>query len=233
MPVGSSWIGCQRVSVPGQTIQTIIATRSSKPSDLAPFAGANALSVAVPLDATTGATFARFRLSSAGGLTPTGSAADGEVEDYAVIIDPSAELAVEIADSPDPVPEGGRLSYFISVRNNGQLEATGVVLTDTLSPEVTFVVASLPACIESGGTVTCDLATMSAGASTAIEIEVDVIYGFEGTITNSAVAVLNETDPVPANNTDSETTTVVDEPTYIFSDGFETSDTSRWTSTSP
>ena len=195
-------------------------------------AGSNALSVAVPLDATTGATFARFRLSSAGGLTPTGSAADGEVEDYGVIIDPSAEIAVEIADSPDPVPEGGRLSYFISVRNNGQLEATGVVLTDTLPAEVSFVAASLPACVEASGTVTCDLVSVLPGTSTAIEIEVDVDYGFEGTITNSAAAVLNEADPAPANNTDEEITRVVDEPTYIFSDGFETGDTDRWSETS-
>lgn len=130
------------------------------------------------------------------------------------------------------MPEGGRLSYFISVRNSGQLEATGVVLTDALPAEVSFVAASLPACVESGGTVTCDLVSVLPGTSTAIEIEVDVDYGLEGTITNSAVAVLNEADPVPTNNTEEEITLVVDEPTYIFSDGFETGGTDRWTDTS-
>ncbi len=40
----------------------------------------------VPVTATPGTTYARFRCSSAGGLTPTGAAADGEVEDYAVTI---------------------------------------------------------------------------------------------------------------------------------------------------
>jgi hypothetical protein len=40
----------------------------------------------VPLDASVGYTYARFRLNSGGGLTPYGSAADGEVEDYQVSI---------------------------------------------------------------------------------------------------------------------------------------------------
>ena len=40
----------------------------------------------VPANAQLGATFARFRLSSAGGLLPVGAAVDGEVEDYLVKI---------------------------------------------------------------------------------------------------------------------------------------------------
>jgi len=196
-------------------------------------AGGNGLSVMIPLDAAVGTTFARFRFDSAGGLSPTGLAVDGEVEDYLVVVDPSAELEVGIADSPDPVPEGGRLTYFVSVGNNGQLEATSVVLADTLPPEVSFVAASHPGCVEAGGVVTCDLATLAAGGSTMVEIEVDLAFGTTGTITNSAEVTLNETDPIAGNNTDSEVTTVVDEPTYIYSDGFETGDTSRWSLTSP
>jgi len=196
-------------------------------------AGSNGLSVVIPLDAAVGTTFARFRFDSAGGLTPTGLAVDGEVEDYTVVIDPSAELEVSIGDSPDPVPEGGRLTFFVSVGNNGQLEATSVVLVDTLPPEVSFVAASLPACIEAGGVVTCDLTTVGAGVTTMVLIEVDVAFGTTGTITNTAVVTLNETDPVLGNNTEEEMTTVVDETTYIYSDGFETGDTSRWSETAP
>ncbi len=47
-------------------------------------AGTNLLSFTIPQGATSGGTLARFRLSSAGGLSPTGAAADGEVEDYIV-----------------------------------------------------------------------------------------------------------------------------------------------------
>lgn len=49
-------------------------------------AGVNDLAFTVPAGATAGATFARFRCSSAGSLGPLGAAADGEVEDYAVTI---------------------------------------------------------------------------------------------------------------------------------------------------
>jgi hypothetical protein len=49
-------------------------------------AGANALTFDVPSWATSGTTYARFRLSTAGNLGWTGEAADGEVEDYQVTI---------------------------------------------------------------------------------------------------------------------------------------------------
>ena len=51
--------------------------------------GVNVLTFQVPASAVvTPQTFARFRLSSAGGLNVTGEATDGEVEDYAVEIRP-------------------------------------------------------------------------------------------------------------------------------------------------
>ncbi len=58
--------------------------------------GINALSFAVPVDAGFVETYARFRISSTGGLGVTGPANDGEVEDYLV----TSELAdVIFADS--------------------------------------------------------------------------------------------------------------------------------------
>ena len=49
-------------------------------------AGTHSIMVMPPIDVVTGKTFARFRLSSQGGLTPSGLAPDGEVEDYTVVI---------------------------------------------------------------------------------------------------------------------------------------------------
>jgi hypothetical protein len=48
--------------------------------------GTYIVTVPVPAGAAPGTTYARFRLSSAGGLDPQGPADDGEVEDYAVVI---------------------------------------------------------------------------------------------------------------------------------------------------
>jgi hypothetical protein len=50
--------------------------------------------------ATGGTTYARLRVSAAGGLTPTGAAADGEVEDYTVVIQ-SATATDDFGDAPD------------------------------------------------------------------------------------------------------------------------------------
>ena len=49
-------------------------------------AGVNVVSYTIPAGAATGDTFARFRISTVGGLPPDGLADDGEVEDYQLYI---------------------------------------------------------------------------------------------------------------------------------------------------
>jgi hypothetical protein len=49
--------------------------------------GIYGFNVSTPPGAVVGQTFARFRISTIGGLTPTGQAPDGEVEDYEVYIE--------------------------------------------------------------------------------------------------------------------------------------------------
>ena len=58
--------------------------------------GANSLQVNVPCDAVAGDTHSRFRLSSSGVVDPTGSAIDGEVEDYLVNL-----RETDLGDAPD------------------------------------------------------------------------------------------------------------------------------------
>ncbi len=66
-------------------------------------AGTNQLNIAVPCNATTGNSYARFRLSSGGVQSPAGPAPDGEVEDYLVSLngndlgDAAAGYPVDIA----------------------------------------------------------------------------------------------------------------------------------------
>lgn len=54
--------------------------------------------VAVPSDATTNTTFARFRYSSSTGLSPSAFAVDGEAEDYSLVI--AAADFVDRGDAP-------------------------------------------------------------------------------------------------------------------------------------
>jgi len=61
-------------------------------SDQALSVGVNNLTFAVPADAAAGTTYARFRCSTSGGIGPDSLAADGEVEDYAVVIEPTGSI---------------------------------------------------------------------------------------------------------------------------------------------
>src|SRR5205823_1739761 len=71
----------------------------------------------------------------------------------------SADLALFLTDAPDPLKEGTDVTYTLTVGNAGPDTATGVLLTDALDPSTTFVSASpnQGTCLESPGTVTCDL----------------------------------------------------------------------------
>ena len=66
--------------------------------------GENPFTITIPQTAAGGWTFARFRVSSLGGLSPTGIAPDGEVEDYLVFIDSAPNAN---AGGPYEVREGG------------------------------------------------------------------------------------------------------------------------------
>lgn len=68
-------------------------------AELTVAAGNNNLSVAVPAGAVTGTSLgARFRLSTAGGLTSVGGAVDGEVEDYMVTVNAAAGATSDYGD---------------------------------------------------------------------------------------------------------------------------------------
>ena len=71
-------------------------------------AGTTVFDFTVPVDAVAGKTYARFRCSTVGFLPPLGSAPDGEVEDYEVLI---AQPQFDFGDLPD--------NYSTLFGNNG------------------------------------------------------------------------------------------------------------------
>ena len=72
-----------------------------------------------------------------------------------------ADVSVTKSDGPDPVRQGEQLSYQIEVKNNStSVVANGVVATDTLDPNTTFVSASGASCSASGQTVTCNVGAL-------------------------------------------------------------------------
>ncbi|MBN1857474.1 MAG: S8 family serine peptidase [Dehalococcoidia bacterium] len=91
-------------------------------------AGTNSLTLAIPADASDGETCVRFRLSTSGGLDPTGEASDGEVEDYMITILPPPEY--DFGDAPDP-------AYPTLLASNGarHLMGSGLHLGATIDSE--------------------------------------------------------------------------------------------------
>lgn len=82
-------------------------------SSQAVVAGSNSVSIPVPATVVAGEVAARFRLSSAGGLSATGAAADGEVEDYMVTVIPQDTFS-DPNDLPDDPNRPGKTALFIT-----------------------------------------------------------------------------------------------------------------------
>ena len=126
---------------------------------------------------------------------------------------PMADLSIIKSDSPDPVAAGSNLSYTLTVANAGPLDATGVTVTDTLPAGETLVSSSpgSPTCIESSGTLSCALGTLTSGTTATIEVQLAVDPSTRGSLTNTVSVAGNETDPDPANDTSTATTSVTGE----------------------
>jgi uncharacterized repeat protein (TIGR01451 family) len=173
-------------------------------------AGNNSLPVVVPSDAVPGATYARFRFSSVGGLSFDGTAVDGEVEDYQVTITPISDLGVVKSASAGYVAVGSNVTYTITVSNAGPHAVSGVTVTDTLPAEVSFVSASA-GCANVGGTVTCAVGTLAGGGTATVTITVTATT--TGTAVNSASVAGNGYDPEAANNSATAGVQIVTPPT--------------------
>lgn len=178
-------------------------------------AGTNVVPVFIPGGAIPGTTYARFRFSTAGGLSSLGYAPDGEVEDYLVTIQQAADIAVTVVDSPDPVMIQSNIVYTITVTNFGPASASSVTLTNPLPGTVSFVsVASAGSCSQSGGVVRCSIGNMLSGASSVITVTVRP--NAAGTITN-VVTVYTPTPEGALGNNQFVHTTRVFTPITTFS----------------
>jgi len=97
-------------------------------------AGSNTLSFAIPASASAGNTFMRFRFSLQEGLSYTGLAEDGEVEDYQVSVYPAWSFTPTITSHIISVPAGipplqnGDMLGVFFVNNSGQEQCGGAMI---------------------------------------------------------------------------------------------------------
>jgi uncharacterized repeat protein (TIGR01451 family) len=140
-------------------------------------------------------------------VNPARASFGGGGDAFVTKIGPGIDLAVSMADSPDPVIFGNDLTYTINVKNNGDLQATGVTLTDALPAGANLVSATTNHGACSGtSTVVCSLGSMAGGEATTVTIVIKPPA--VRTINNTATVALNETVAAPGNNSVSASTTV-------------------------
>jgi uncharacterized repeat protein (TIGR01451 family) len=123
-----------------------------------------------------------------------------------------ADVAVSVIADPDPAPLNTILTYTITVTNNGPLAAPGVTLTDVLPRvfELDSVTTTKGSCTLTSSpddfTIVCALGSLAVGATATVTV--NAFPFVTGPVTNTATVISEATDPDPANNTATKTTTV-------------------------
>lgn len=139
-----------------------------------------------------------------GGSTADGSLASGGAyfRDVAEV-----DLRVAMTDSPDPITEGGSLTYAITVTNLGPDVAQCITLTDVLPTGVVAVEANTTsgACTV-GEAVVCSLDPLAMNATASVNIVVTA--GGAGEIVNSVRVTSQQVDTNPADNVATASTTL-------------------------
>jgi uncharacterized repeat protein (TIGR01451 family) len=125
-----------------------------------------------------------------------------------------SDLLVSLAVDKTSVKQGEQLTYTITVHNFGPQDAANVLVNDTLSSGSTFVSAhankgnfTTPPPNQTG-IVTWNLGGLPNGDAEGAQLVVKVIVKGKTTITNTASASTDSSDPNPANNSAAITTTV-------------------------
>ena len=153
---------------------------------------------------------------TAAGLDTVDPDTSNNVASQPTMVIAEADLVIAKSDAPDPVIAGQSLTYAITVTNNGPSDATGVVVTDTLPAEVSYVSDS-DSCVEGpSGVLTCDLGTIAAGADASFEVLVAVDNATPaGTVITNTVDVASVTADTDTGNNQTMATTTVDTQAHL------------------
>ncbi|NND97431.1 MAG: cadherin-like domain-containing protein, partial [Pirellulaceae bacterium] len=109
--------------------------------------------ITLPIDTRPGTTFARARISTQSGLTPSGEAPDGEVEDFTINVLQRVAMTgvsatqddrlVTDVDGDDNADPGDVIRFTVQIDNTGDTDLTDVQFAQTLDPNTTLVPGSI------------------------------------------------------------------------------------------
>ena len=144
---------------------------------------------------------------------------DGTAAAVVNVVSPTADLALGLTDTPDPLWLGNYLTYSITVSNGGPATATGLITVDTLPPAVNFISASPVNTYTVVGQVVTftNLGNLASGAQTNLTITVQPTTA--GTLTDTAACHSEVIDPFKANNSASVKTIVQPLPLTVSQEG--------------
>jgi len=144
-------------------------------------AGSNTLSFTVPTGSALGQSYARFRFrTSAAPINTSGLVADGEVEDYAIHIDPASQENMDFGDAPDNPQNSGDYPTLLSSNGARHIINPAVYLGSLIDnelngqPNITSTGddlanvddedgVTIPAVVQVGSTVTITVAASVSG----------------------------------------------------------------------
>ena len=190
----------------GESAGTVTCTRPGLAVGAAPD-----ITVMVMVDPTTTGTLSNTATVSSGATDP----APGNNSALATTaVETSADLAIAMLDSPDPVTAGTGLTYTLSVSNLGpSADGATITVSDTLPAGVSFTSASGTgwSCGEAAGTVTCTRSGLAVGAAPDITLAVAVDPATSGNLANTATVSSPTSDPNAANDSAAASTAVTAE----------------------
>lgn len=130
----------------------------------------------------------------------------------------SADLSVQVVDTPDPVASGSLLTYNLTARNGGPIIATTPVLTTAVPAGTTFVSFAAPAGWVVGAPAAGGTGAITAGAPGlfgdaaatrfVLVVRLDPGTAPGSTLTLGAAIASSTPDPATANNAATVTTSV-------------------------
>jgi uncharacterized repeat protein (TIGR01451 family) len=133
---------------------------------------------------------------------------------------------------PSTVLAGDEIAYTLTIINDGDLDASGVVLTDTLPGGFQYAAddSGFPMAQPVTGTLVWQIAPIAAGALITFNLTATVDINILGMVTNQAWVVTTITETVTYNNYDLATTRVITAGSEnvlidaVYYDGYETNE---------